>query len=310
LINYQLQNMAFCILAGYATDRFGMRYTALGGTVCMGFGVIGASFAQDLWHLYATFSVGVGLSAFINSHCWNMNIDTCFIRCRFCAGSCDHWYWTMVSAEARVCARRGYVPRDSLRDFSDNVSLAPAVAGSGIGALIWPIAFAEMLSNLGWRNTFRIFGTAQVIVLTCCALSYRPRINFKRTVRYAEFVRSRQLQLLYITITLISYGFMIPFYHIVPYARDRGVSEQVAAWIVSIMGFASTTGRLAMGMASDWFGPGFMLRLSVAMLGVATIYWSFTFDVLTIALFGVLYGLFVGSIPAILPLVVAQVSSA
>lgn len=56
----------FCLgaVSGPLAERIGPRWVAVAGMLCIGIGMLPASWAQALWQVYVSYSLGIGLGAF------------------------------------------------------------------------------------------------------------------------------------------------------------------------------------------------------------------------------------------------------
>ena len=122
---------------------------------------------------------------------------------------------------------------------------------------------------------------------------------------------------------LENYGHMVPFYHIVAYAEDAGLttiegtyyhphhpslahSLYIAAWALSVIGGASTLGRVLLGWCGDSVGHMRVLRVSVLALAVAMAAWSLNSTMAGIYSFAFAWGFFAGAFISVLPVVLAE----
>lgn len=110
------------LVAGYLNDRFGPRPIVLVGTIMCGVGPVVASFANQVWQLYLSFSLFFG------------------------AGSALALMPATAAASQWFTARRR------------NLALSLGVSGSGFGGLLFSWITQALLNAGGWRYTFRING--------------------------------------------------------------------------------------------------------------------------------------------------------
>ncbi|XP_044309978.1 monocarboxylate transporter 6 [Varanus komodoensis] len=115
-------------LCSILVERFGCRTTVMLGGLLSGVGMVASSFSKSISQLYITAGFITGL------------------------GSC-------FSFQASVTVLGYY--------FSHRRTLANALASSGvsIGLTLWPLISQYLLDEMGWRNTFLIFGG---MLLNCC----------------------------------------------------------------------------------------------------------------------------------------------
>ncbi|NXB29600.1 MOT6 protein, partial [Eulacestoma nigropectus] len=115
-------------LCSILVKRFGCRFVVMLGGLLSGLGMVSSSFCKSISQLYLTASLITGL------------------------GSC-------FSFQAGVTVLGYYFVRWQ--------TLANAVASTGVslGFALWPLLSQYLLDEMGWRNTFLIFGG---ILLNCC----------------------------------------------------------------------------------------------------------------------------------------------
>jgi MFS family permease len=147
---YSLQMMlAGCAapLAGYCFDRFGPLRLYIGGLVLLIGGLLAASFAGQLWHLYLFIGFGVGAAA----------------------------------------ASLGNAPHSALvaRWFAGNqLSRAMSVvyAALGIGSLLMVPLAQFVIENWGWRIAYRTLAVAGLLVVPALLLISWPQAQAGRIV--------------------------------------------------------------------------------------------------------------------------------
>nr|XP_021410253.1 monocarboxylate transporter 6 isoform X2 [Lonchura striata domestica] len=115
-------------LCSILVKRFGCRFVVMLGGLLSGLGMVSSSFCKSISQLYLTAGLITGL------------------------GSC-------FSFQAGVTVLGYYFVRWR--------TLANAVASTGVslGFTLWPLLSRYLLDEMGWRNTFLIFGG---ILLNCC----------------------------------------------------------------------------------------------------------------------------------------------
>ncbi|XP_074900598.1 monocarboxylate transporter 6 [Buteo buteo] len=115
-------------LCSILVKRFGCRFAVMLGGLLSGVGMVSSSFCKSISQLYLTAGLITGL------------------------GSC-------FSFQAGVTALGYYFVRWR--------TLANAIASTGVslGFTLWPLLSQYLLDEMGWRNTFLIFGG---ILLNCC----------------------------------------------------------------------------------------------------------------------------------------------
>ena len=275
------------VITGPLADRFGSRRLAVGGMLltAIGFGV--ASVAQNLLEVYAAYGLGVGLG----------------IGCS---------YVPAVGAVTRWFVRR--------RGFAGGL----AVSGIGVGTLVVPPLASLLITALGWRETYLIFGIAAVVIGAGMALLIEddPRgrglnadgdptpatgqVAAVAGIPVGKAITSPRFVGLYAACFICSFGLFVPFVHLVPYALDRGVPQSAATLLVGAIGVGSTAGRFFLGGLADRLGrPLSFLAMFVGM-GLSFIIWLLAQSLWPLALFALVFGVFYGGFVALAPAIVTD----
>jgi MFS family permease len=276
---------ALGIVSGPLADRFGSRRLALIGMLLTGIGLAAASAAQSLLQVYAAYGLGVGLG----------------IGCA---------YVPAVGAVQRWFVRR--------RGFASGI----AVSGIGVGTLLMPPLAALLISNLGWRGAYLVLGVLAMTVGGGMALliANDPRERglgpdgtplmhgsaaapaSGASVR--EAITSRPFATLYAACLICSFGAFVPFVHLVPYARDHGITQSAGVLLLGAIGVGSTAGRFFLGDLADRMGRQRALIAMFAGMAVALAIWAVAQSLWPLAAFAFVYGVFYGGWVAVLPAVV------
>ncbi|NXU65387.1 MOT6 protein, partial [Horornis vulcanius] len=224
-------------LCSILVKRFGCRFVVMLGGLLSGLGMVSSSFCKSISQLYLTASLITGL------------------------GSC-------FSFQAGVTALGYYFVRWQ--------TLANAVASTGVslGFTLWPLLSQYLLDEMGWRNTFLIFGG---ILLNCCVCGaiMRPiqlapeslpqpakpeeepgsraeeaQLMLQKYLAFDIFCQNKGYQIYTIGVTWMMMGFALPHVYLVPYAIHNGVEEHKAALLISIIGFINIFIRPLTGLLS------------------------------------------------------------
>ena len=259
---------------GMLADRFGTRRVALAGVACLGAGLVAAGAATSLELLYVTFSIGLGVG-----------IGLTYVPS---VGAVQPWF-----AQNRA--------------FASGI----AVAGIGAGNLFVPPLAAWWIGLYGWRGAF--FALAALCLLLGGAAAAvidnrpggRPRPGDApiKGASLGAALRSRLFWALYATLLLPMFGCFVPMVHLAPYATDAGHPETVGVLLVSLIGLGSLIGRFAIGAFADRVGRIAALAWMFAGLGVMLLAWRVSVSVWALGAmataFGVFYGGFVATLPAV-----------
>jgi MFS family permease len=116
-----------------------------------------------------------------------------------------------------------------------------------------------------------------------------------------EAMNSRRFWLMYAVAFLVCVGFFVPMVHLVPYARDVGLSEAQGVSLVSLLGLGSLLGRFAMGGIADRLGHARSLVAVGAGLGLMFLLWWVATSFWLLAVFAISFGTLYGGYVALAP---------
>ena len=274
---------ALGIVSGPLADRFGSRPFAVIGMLLLGAGLALASAAQSLFQVYAAYSLGVGLG-------------------------CGFAYVPAIGAVQRWFVRR--------RGFASGL----AVAGIGVGTLVMPPLASLLIGVLGWRGAYLVLGALALVVGSGMALliendprqrglnpdgdTEAPQAAAAEGVAVRDAVRSGRFISLYAACLICSFGVFVPFVHLVPFARDHGITASMAALLLSVIGVGSTAGRFFLGTIADRMGRERSLLLMFAGMAASLSIWAVSASFWPLAVFAFVFGVFYGGWVAVLPAVV------
>lgn len=215
------------IWSGTLADYFGNHRLILFGGLILSFGLFLASFAQDLWVLYLTQGLMVGIGGCLGY--------------TSAVGVVSQWF----------IKRRG-------------LAVGVTVAGSGLGQFAMSLVTRKFMSLFGWRRSLQYLSAVHGVGLILCAyiirrrLPTKPRLSFQSSLKYFQ---DRNFVLLFSMQVFNSLGFYMPSTFIVIYCIKHGIGNAEGVLILSIMGASSAFGRVSMGTVADYVGKLNMLRV-------------------------------------------------
>ena len=271
--------------AGPLADRIGSRPVVSTGVLLVGAGLVLASFGQTLWQVLFAFGLGVGFGVGLA-------------------------YVPAVSPVQRWFVRQ----RGRASGF--------AVAGIGVGTFIGPLLATGIMRIGDWRLAWLAIGigasilgliAAQFLIDAPDRVGQRPDGDAApaSTASAAPVgwslrpaLTTRPFILLYAAILASSVPLFVPFVHIVPFARDLGISPETAVLLASLIGVGSIAGRFGLGSLADRFGRrptlvAMFLGLTL-MLGL----WLIARTPWPLAVFALVYGACYGGFVALVPAVI------
>jgi MFS family permease len=262
---------------GALSDRIGARRVVGTGAAILGGALVLSSQVRSAGELYAAFGVlgAIGASAFYVP----------------LAATATRWF----------AARRG-------------LAMGIISGGMGLGIFLVPPTARGLITALGWRTTFALFG-GLAWVAGAAGVRYlvnRPEDRGLRSygaalapgeahaappdrgMAPAEVLRHPAFW----GVALVHFGCCAahsgPIFHMVAHAMDLGVTKMAAASMLGLSGATSIVGRLSSGVLADRFGakPALvgMLGLQAATLSTY-LYANGVVSLFAVALaFGVTYG--------------------
>jgi MFS transporter, OFA family, oxalate/formate antiporter len=272
--------------AGRLTDRWGPRaVVALGGAL-LGLGLALSGAIRDLAALYATYFLAA------------MGMSTAYVPCN---ATVARWFE----------ARRG-------------LAVGLAMSGAGVGIFVCPPLVAMLLAHAGWRRAYFVLGVglALALGLIACLLVRDPRDRGLRPYGAAparapagvvedgwpveRAIRHRSFGLLLVVYAATWIPVFMPLVHLVPLARDLGLSPLIGATALSTLGAGSLAGRLGMGAVSDAIGRRPALAISLGLQALAFAGLAGATDVTALYAAAAVYGLAYGAVSTLMPALVAD----
>jgi MFS family permease len=250
-------------IIGRLTGRFGPRRLVAAAGVLVALGLAIASVSPQIWQVYLSYGLLLGLgvgAAFLPS---NTAVGQWFVR------------------------RRG-------------LATGIAVAGSGVGSIVLAPVSESLIAAYDWRVALRILALVGLVFLLSAAALIRGRGARHRTGVLSRMRSDRTFKIIYVSAAIGSYGYWVPFIHIVPYARDQDVSAASAALLVSVMGATNVLGRVVLGAAADKVGRLRIFQVALACMAIATFLWPLAGGTGGLTIFVAAYGFFAGAFISLL----------
>ena len=209
------------IFVGRLNDKIGPRKVMLFTCCFIGLGFFLTSKTQSIWHLYLFYGIlaGIGFSS----------IDV-----------------IALSTTARWFVKKRGIVTGLVK------------VGTGAGQLIAPLTASLLITGFGWRTSLVVIGIFGMILLILMSRLLRrdpedmglnaekkvvSKIDakvFKGTVlSFGQAIRTNQFGLIFILNFAVVYCLLIVLVHIVPFARDLGVSAAKAAVVLYTIGGVS-----------------------------------------------------------------------
>jgi MFS family permease len=272
--------------AGRLTDRWGPRAVVTLGGSLLGLGLALSGTVRDLAPLYGTYLLAA------------MGMSTAYVPCN---ATVARWFE----------ARRG-------------LAVGLAMSGAGVGIFVCPPLVAVLLAHVGWRRAYVVLGVGLALALAVIARLFvrDPRQRGLRPFGAApastavgpaedgwpveRAVRHRSFGLLLAVYALTWAPVFMPLVHLVPLARDLGLSPVVGATALSTLGVGSLAGRLGLGAVSDAIGRRPALAISLGLQAVAFAGLAGVTDATALHVAAAAYGVGYGAVSTLMPALVAD----
>lgn len=271
--------------AGPLADRIGSRPVVSVGLLLVGAGLVLASFGQTLWEVLLAFGIGAGLGVGLA-------------------------YVPAVSPVQRWFVRQ----RGRASGF--------AVAGIGVGTFAGPLIATAIMGVADWRAAWLAIGigvavlgilAAQFLIDAPDRVGQQPDGDAAPLPGAAAPAKGWALKpalsakpflLLYAAIGALSFPLFVPFVHLVPFARDLGISPATAVLLASFIGIGSIVGRFGLGTIADRLGRRATMTAMFLGLTIMLAFWLVSGNAWMIGAFALLYGACYGGFVALVPAVI------
>ncbi|KAI0350173.1 MFS general substrate transporter [Trametes cingulata] len=194
-----------------------------------------------------------------------------------------------------------------------STALGIAIAGSGVGGVVYPIMYQQLFNRVGFAWTVRISGFLSLALCGVAVALITSRLSTPQDSDAPWFdtkvFRDAPFRLVIAGSILISFGIFIPFFYIVDYSTDHSISPQTAFYVLSVMNAGGIIGRLAPSFIADSLGRFNILVPCAFLAGFSMlVFWTFAHTLATIMLFAAIYGFFSGAFNALIIPCVVQIS--
>jgi predicted MFS family arabinose efflux permease len=193
------------------------------------------------------------------------------------------------------------------------------VAGSSVGGIVLPIMVNRLVDDIGFGWTMRAVAFLLLGVVLIGNFTVKSRLPpMKRPFLLKDFI-TPYTESAFLLTTLgtwfVYIGGFLPFTFIIVQAREKGMSTELAGYLVSILNAASTFGRIIPAYYGDLYGVFNIMIILTSFGGILNLaLWlpsttlGYGHTNALIIVFSVFYGFASGCFFSIIPAMVAQLS--
>ena len=274
--------------AGPLADRIGSRPVVTAGLLFIGAGLVLASFGRTLWEVLLAFGVGAGLGVGLAYVPAVSPVQRWFLRQRGRASG-------FAVAGIGVGTFGGPLIATAIMDVADWRAAWLAI---GIGVAVLGVLAAQFLIDAPERVGQQPDGDAAPPAAAPGAAAPPKGWPLRAALATKPFL------VLYAAAGALSLPLFVPFVHIVPFARDLGISQGTAVLLASFIGIGSIAGRFGLGTIADRLGRRATMTAMFLGLTAMLAFWLVSGNAWMIGAFALVYGAFYGGFVALVPAVI------
>jgi MFS family permease len=206
------------------------------------------------------------------------------------------------------------------------LALSLSITGLGLGGIVWPLLSQSLIEAFEWRQAYIIIGAIAFILITVAAqfLKINPQsigqkpfgegtvsVSGKQTgtgdnsLSFNQALKTGRFWITGVIFFLHNFCILIVMVHIVPYAKDLGISPGAAAGVLSTFLGVTVLAKLCIGSFIDKFGSVKVLIANMTIGLIAFIMLPFTENAWSLYLFAVILG-FTGGMTGLQTLLTAD----
>lgn len=214
--------------------------------------------------------------------------------------------------------------------FSLHRGLAMGIilSGTGVGGVVWPLAFRSLIACVGFRNTLRITGGISLVIIWTSGLFLRwpashltrlqaenvatPRTSSLLRIPLVDWrvARTRKFFAHALGASLQSAAYYTPVFFFASFARTLGYSQATSANFIAVSNAANALGKIVIGHAADRMGRLNTLFLTTMASAIAVLALWLPSSISTapgigsalFITFTVLYGVFASAYVSLFPI--------
>ncbi|KAK0702186.1 major facilitator superfamily domain-containing protein [Lasiosphaeris hirsuta] len=130
-----------------------------------------------------------------------------------------------------------------------------AIAGSSLGAIVFPIVLSQLLERVGFAWAVRTCGFIMIPILAFSAMTVKARLppRKSRLFIWTAFKSSRYAFLTGAVFCMFM-GMFVPLFYLPSYGISQGMDATVAFYLIALINASSIPGRILPGVLGDKFG--------------------------------------------------------
>ncbi|RKP13845.1 major facilitator superfamily domain-containing protein, partial [Piptocephalis cylindrospora] len=260
------------LVVGTLVRYYGVFRPLLLGTILLPASLILASFSTELWHLYLTQGVLVGIS-----------VSLCL--------------FPMVHLPSQWFRKR--------QALASGLFYFGTCAGGVVQMQVTQVLF----QRVGVRWSLRITALAILLSMTLVTCLVRERIQhaFRRVFDWTLLRRYPRLALLTLMVSIYTISFMVPFFFLPSYASFLGMSDDVGAWVGMTLTLSNGAGRVGLGWVADRYGHVNTLLISCLIAGLTSLLlWPFALSLGPLLAYAIIHGISLAGFVIIPPILAAS----
>lgn len=172
-----------------------------------------------------------------------------------------------------------------------------AIAGSSVGAIVFPIVLSELLSKVSFGWAVRACGFIMAPVLLFSAFTVKSRLPPRKSRFFLlSAFREPLYRLLTGALFFLFMGMFTPLFFMSSYGIRHGMTEKLASYLVAVVNGASIPGRIIPGILGDKFGRINTLVVAGLLTAITTFCWPLAKSTSGIIVYAAFFGFTSGAI--------------